>query len=422
MKRPSFDGWAKTLYSATDVAGISRWTYSLVAVLLVLCLLWLATAPLASAVIISGSVKVYKNRLMLQHPEGGRIEAVHVQEGDAVREGDVLLSLANPQLVSVVRGLERQVFSESLRAQRLQAEMAYPNGRFDLGRVPQDSEYEIIATTEFNLFQARLRNLISQEQLLQQQVTFVRDEIDALGRSMTNDKSILQQTLRLEQQGFVSPVNVLNAEQTVNQRDAELARAKQRVAELEQRLPMLLDDYRNNAAMEYRLASERLLDAEEKLRPSKDALSNLLVRAPTEGTVVNLTRLGVGAVLGAKETVAELVPAERGLILEGSLATEQVAFLQAGMPARVRIPQLAKIGHDELQGSLATISADSVSQGMLGTAAYMVQVDLGKLPPEVEALLRPGMPAEIFIQTGTRTPLQYLSEPVTSFLGRAARE
>jgi len=37
-------------------------------------------------------------------------------------------------------------------------------------------------------------------------------------------------------------------------------------------------------------------------------------------------------------------------------------------------------------------------------------------------LLRPGMPAEIFIQTGTRTPLQYLSEPVTSFLGRAARE
>jgi hypothetical protein len=67
-------------------------------------------------------------------------------------------------------------------------------------------------------------------------------------------------------------------------------------------------------------------------------------------------------------------------------------------------------------------SADSVSQGMCDTAAYMVLVGLGKLPPEVEALLRPGMPAEIFIQTGTRTPLQYLSEPVTSFLGRAARE
>lgn len=422
MRRLAPGRWMQALFAATDVAGISRWTYSLLGVLLVLSMLWLVTAPLASAVIISGSVKVYKNRLMLQHPEGGRIEAVHVQEGEEVREGAVLLSLTNPQLVSVVRGLERQVFSESLRAQRLQAEMTYPSGRFDLNRLPQDSEYQSIANTELSLFQARLRNLISQEQLLQQQVGYVRDEIDALGRSMNNDRSILEQTISLEQQGFVSPVNVLNAEQSVNQRDAELARAKQRVAELEQRLPMLLDDYRNNAALEYRLASERLLDAEEKLRPSQEALGNLLVRAPTEGTVVNLTRLGVGAVLGAKETVAELVPAERGLILEGSLATEQVAFLQAGMPARVRIPQLAKIGHDELQGTLTTISADSVSQGMLGTAAYMVQVDLGKLPSEVEALLRPGMPAEIFIQTGTRTPLQYLSEPVTSFMGRAARE
>jgi multidrug efflux pump subunit AcrA (membrane-fusion protein) len=158
------------------------------------------------------------------------------------------------------------------------------------------------------------------------------------------------------------------------------------------------------------------------MRPSIEALQNLVVRAPTKGTVVNLTRLGVGAVLGAKETVAELVPAERGLILEGSLPTEQVAFLSAGMQARVRIHQLSKIGYDELLGNIETISADTISQGMLGTATYIVQVNLGQLPPDIEAVLRPVMPVEIYIQTGTRTPFQYITEPLTSFLNRAARE
>jgi HlyD family type I secretion membrane fusion protein len=221
---------------------------------------------------------------------------------------------------------------------------------------------------------------------------------------------------------IVSPVNVINAEQSINQRHAELARAQQRVAELEQRLPVLMEDFRNNAALEYRQARERLLDAEERLRPAVEALNNLMVRSPTGGTVVNLTRLGIGAVLGAKETVAELVPLERGLILEGSLPTEQVAFLSPGMPARVRIQQLSKIGYDELMGVIETISADTISQGMLGTAVYIVQVDLGQLPPDIEAVMRPGMPVEIYIQTGTRTPFQYLSEPITSFLNRAARE
>lgn len=412
----------QSLFAPTDVAGISRVTYSLIAVLLCAGLLWIFIAPLASAVIIPGSVKVFKNRLILQHTEGGRIEAVQVKEGDVVQEGDVLLSLTNPQLASVVRGLERQIYSETLRAMRLQAEMAYPNGLFGLEALPDDIEDRSIAQTELNLFQARARNVASQELLFRQQVSHVLAEIAALRRSMANDQLILKRTRNLEAQGFVSPVNVINAEQSINQRQAELARAQQRAAELEQRLPVLVEDFRNNAALEYRQARERLLDAEEKLRPSQEALNNLMVRAPTSGIVVNLTRLGVGGVLGAKETVAELVPADRGLILEGSLPTEQVAFLTAGMPARVRIHQLSKIGYEELMGVIDTISADTISQGMLGTAAYIVQVDLGPLPPDIETVLRPGMPVEIYIQTGTRTPFQYITEPITSFLNRAARE
>ena len=410
------------LFSATDVAGISRWTYTLLALLLVLGTIWVMTAQLSSAVIINGSVKVYKNKLTLQHPEGGKIETVHVQEGTKVHEGQALLTLSNPQLASMVRGLERQIFSEKVRAARLQAEMSYPNGSFTPDKSYTDNEQWAIVATEKTLFDARLRNIQSQERSVRQQIAHVQAEISALQRSLQNDNTILERTRDLAQQGFVSSANALTAEQTINQRQVELSRAQQRVAELEQRLPVLVDDFRNNAALELRTANERILDAVEKVRPSKEALSNLDVKAPTEGTVVNLTRLGPGAVLGAKEIIAELVPSNRGLILEGSLPTEQVAFIRPGMPARVRISQLSKMGFDDFEGTLSTISADSVTQGMLGTSAYMVQVDMGQLSPEVEKRVRPGMPVEIYIQTGSRTPFEYLSQPITDFINKAARE
>jgi multidrug resistance efflux pump len=185
---------------------------------------------------------------------------------------------------------------------------------------------------------------------------------------------------------------------------------------------VLQDDFRNASAAEYRTVSERLLEVQERLRPAQLAQENLQVKASTDGTIVNLTRLGAGSVLGAKETIAELVPTERGLILEGSLSPDQVAFITPGMKARVRISQLTKFGIDDFYGEVKTLSADSVTQGMMGTAAYLVQVDIGDLPQTTMSKLKPGMPVEIYVQTGTRTAFQYMSQPISNFLNRAAKE
>ena len=417
--------WQKiqALYAPTDVAGISRTTYTLAVLLLLIGFVWMLTAPLASAVIISGTVKVFKNRVVLQHPEGGVIESLSVQEGDRVTEGQILMTLTNPQLLSTNRSLERQSFSEQIRAQRLQAEMAYPKSQWVLEQQPSwDAEQQAIVQTELNLFEARIRNLQTQEQSIKQQIAHVQSEMSALKRSLANDREILERTQDLAKQGFVSSMNALTAEQAIHQRQADLARAQQRVAELQQRLPVLQEDFRNASAAEYRTVSERVLDLQERLRPALQAQQNLQIKATTEGTIVNLTRLGPGSVLGAKETIAELVPTDRGLILEGSLSPEQVAFIEPGMRARVRINQLVKLGIDEFEGEVKTLSADSVSQGMLNTAAYLVQVDIGELSPATMNLLKPGMPVEIFVQTGTRTAFQYLTQPITDFLNRAARQ
>jgi len=411
------------LYAPTDVAGISRTTYTLAILLLLIVIIWMLTAPLASAVVISGTVKVFKNRVVLQHPDGGMIESLSVQDGDRVNEGQVLLTLTNPQLISTNRSLERQLFSELYRLQRLHAEIAYPKTHLMISLEPNwDAEQKAIAQTEMSLFEVRIRNLQTQEQSIKRQIAHVQSEMDALRRGLANERQILERTQDLARQGFVSSMNTLTAEQAIHQREADLARAQQRVAELEQRLPVLQEDFRNASASEYRTVSERVLDLQERLRPALQAQQSLQIKAITSGTIVNLTRLGPGSVLGAKEIIAELVPTDRGLILEGSLSPEQVTFIKPNMRARIRINQLLKLGVDEFEGEVKTVSADIVSQGMLSTAVYVVRVDIGEVSTSTMDQLRPGMPVEIFIQTGTRTLFQYLTQPITDFLKRAIRE
>jgi HlyD family secretion protein len=94
----------------------------------------------------------------------------------------------------------------------------------------------------------------------------------------------------------------------------------------------------------------------------------------------------------------------------------------------VRIPSNNQRTLPELNGILIHVSADLTrdqpSVAGPGQAYYLVRVSLAKA--EVERLdefrLLPGMPAEIFIQTLTRTPLQYLLKPLHEQIARTFRE
>jgi HlyD family type I secretion membrane fusion protein len=406
---------------SSHLADINKLTYATLVLAVSVGLFWLFTAEISSAVIINGSIKVYKNRVVLQHPEGGKIAHVYVTEGQEVKEGQLILDLDNAQIESNLRNLQRQSFSEQVRADRLKAEINYPE-TYQPRQKPEDQEQAEIIRTERNLYESRKRNLNSQVSALNEQIAFIKDEISALNKTVANDETISQKNQDLATKGFVSAVGVMNTDQALNQHRADLARAKQRIAEMQQKIPVIINDFKNNAATEYRSVNERLLDIGEKQRPTDQTVKNLRVVSNANGRIVNLTKLGQGSVLGAKETIAEIVPGNRTLILEGILPTEQVAFVKEGMPTRVTISQLKQLGEKDLTGRVKTISADSVSQGAMGTLAYVVQVEITDIKARNESLLRPGMPAEIFIQTGTRSPFEYLTHPISAYMNRAGKE
>src|SRR5262249_53169351 len=138
----------------------------------------------------------------------------------------------------------------------------------------------------------------------------------------------------------------------------------------------------------------------------------------------------VGGVIANGETIMSIVPRGDDLVVEAKVAPSQVDQIAPGAPTAVRISAGNQRTMPELDGVLTHVSADLTrEQAGPGASApaqsyYLVRVSLPQaaLDRLGEFRLLPGMPAEIFIRTSARTPLQYLLKPLREQIARTFRE
>jgi len=123
-----------------------------------------------------------------------------------------------------------------------------------------------------------------------------------------------------------------------------------------------------------------------------------------------------------------IVPVADALVIEGKVSPQDVDQIHVGSPATVRIMAGNQRTMPDLKAQLSHVSADLTreqgSASQPGPSYYSIRLSL--LPDEAARLgslrLVPGMPAETFIQTGNRTPLEYLLKPLKEQIAHALRE
>jgi HlyD family type I secretion membrane fusion protein len=205
---------------------------------------------------------------------------------------------------------------------------------------------------------------------------------------------------------------------------AELAQTRQRVTELLLRASSLTSNFRQQAADELKDTTARLFDLEERLRPSEDAARRQVIAAPAEGEVVNLKVFSAGSVVGPREVLAEIVPADQRLIIEAQIRPEDINYVRAGVAADVRLTAYKQRTTPLVEGAVSYVSADRMVEPRSGLGYYVAHIEVkpDRLATDGVNKLRAGMPAEVYIRTDRRTALDYLLAPVTDYLRRAARE
>jgi HlyD family type I secretion membrane fusion protein len=400
---------------------------------------WSAAAPLAGAVVAPAQLKVELNRKTVQHQEGGIVRRILVRDGQAVHAGEALIVIGDVRHEADLSLQEDQSLAARVRAARAEAESRMA-ARFEL---PDGLRDAAAAAThiarERVLFNAHRQSLDEQTTLLQRQVqqaqmqaAALESQIEATGRSSQLSDEELAINEGLASQGFVNRTRVIGLQRVsadyksrIGEQRGDLAAARQRIAELQARIAQLRLAHQARAMDELNDASTRVRELEEKLRPSKDQVERQIVRAPVDGDVMSLRIASVGAVVGPRDALLDVVPRHEKLVVDARIAPQDIDHVRVGGAAQVRLLSADARVVPLLPAKVVFVSADRLNQPESGKSWFdaTVEVDAASLKQQQPALrLQAGMPAEVYVTTGERTLFEYLMKPLHLFSQRALRE
>ncbi|WP_296548952.1 HlyD family type I secretion periplasmic adaptor subunit [Phenylobacterium sp.] len=414
----------------------------LIGVFVVGLLGWAIVAPLDSAVIAPGVVRVEENRKIIRHREGGIVRAILVREGQKVKKDQVLLTMDDVQPRAAADVMQNQVDTYAAQVARFEAEasgarrIAFPAEL--TARISDPRVGAMIRDQEF-LFASRLQFFDSQAEVLRQrtqqidsQMAGVRAQIVALDENVALTKQELDGYQTLYAQGYAPRTLILRYQRALSDLagrrgalTAEQQRLAQQKGEAQVQLAALSDQRISQSAEGLRQMQAALADARPKLASALQTLAGATVRAPVDGYVLNLTQSTVGGVVGQGELLMAVVPSDAPLAVTARIKPDEIEGISAGMKARVTITAFSTRRVSPFDAVVTNVSADELTDEKSGQSYY--RADLKIDPRELTKLPRgetvtPGMPAQVMITTGRRTVMGYIIGPLTDTVNASMRD
>jgi len=408
---------------------------------------WAGFIPLDAAATAEGVVAVSGNRQAVQHRDGGIVTALSVQEGQLVQEGDLLLQISASELVAQERGLAGEVITLLAQRARLLAERAGANSisvPVEFATFPAEDAplAEDAMRSQQMMFDARRNSRGTERQVLEQRIRQYDEQIAGIAHQQYSNelqKQLMNEELdglkKLLPSGFVAGNRVRAMEREVanlDGRDGSLRSDAARLTEAigETRLEIIGLERRKmeEVASELRDVQVRLDELLPKLNATRQQITRATVRAPATGRVVGLKVFTLGGVVLAGDTLMEIVPTDRMLVIEAKAAATDADDLNVGMLTQIRFPALQEKDLPIIDGEISKVSADSFEDERTGAHYFEIEVlvpeaSLAKLKEfRADGGIRAGLPAQVVVPLRKRTALGYLLEPLSSTFWKVGRE
>jgi HlyD family secretion protein len=211
---------------------------------------------------------------------------------------------------------------------------------------------------------------------------------------------------------------------------ADIARSRGKIAETELQTLQLDQDFRTDVLKDLRETQAKIAELDERRNAAADDLKRTDIRAPQAGIVYQLQVHTIGGVVGKGETVMQITPRADALVIEAKVAPQDIDQVVVGASVRVRIGAGNRRTTPDFAGIVTVVSPDLTREpaanpvGAQAQQYYMARVDLSDadINSMRDLQLVPGMPAEIYIRTEDRTPLDYLLKPLREQIARTFRE
>jgi hemolysin D len=408
----------------------------------------IAVAP--GKIVPTGRTKV------VQPFETGVVRAIHVQDGQTVSAGEVLIELDPTINAAEHDRLAKELLAAQLDAARLRAALSdfdNPLSALTLPTGVSQDQVDLVrqlVTNQVAEYRAKLAAL--ERERAQHEAN--RAAVAATAQKVTVAIPLLRQRAEarkyLADEGLGSKLTYLEVAQDLAEHEQELIVQRNRMVEAESAIARTLEQRRQTEAEYRRAVLTDLTQADQKARSLSEDLIKVgehqrlqTLTAPVAGTVQQLAVHTVGGVVTPAQPLLVIVPAESHLEIEAMVSNRDIGFVHAGQQAEIGTFNFTKYGL--LHGKVLSISQDAIardrapdrssdktanggteggeSQGQELTYAARISLDGTRMQVEDKVVdLSPGMAVTVEIKTGSRRVIEYLISPLLRYRNEAMRE
>lgn len=410
-----------------DARGIIRFGLITAAFFFGLLILFSTVAPISGAAVAAGEVTTSGSRIVIQPLAGGLVGDILVREGQAVRAGQSLVRMNGVR--SAAAAQQAQARRDGLRAleARLIAErdglyaIAFPD---DLTRRAGDPVIASALASQSAIFARHQEVLAAERQMAETDRATAAAQREGASKQLALIRDELSGIRKLYAKGYARVTQVRALERAAADLEAQTRTGSAAVARSDLSAARVDDSQVLSTVAELEQVQRQLAQVDPALRVTRFDEARDTLRAPVDGHVAGVAKIGPGTVLGAGQTVMEVVPHGRALVVEATIRPEDIDDVRVGSPATLRFTSVNPRGQSSFEARVVALSPTRIAgqDGTAGGFRAQILVDNPEQLARNNVRLQPGIPVTVHVKTRSRTLFNYLFAPIEDAMSGAFRE
>jgi hemolysin D len=395
---------------------------------------WASLSRIDIVAVAPGKIIPNGHTKTVQPLEAGVITAIHVQDGQVVEQGEILIELDPTQNRADRDRVANEYRAAIIEAARLRAVIS---GQATFS-VPPDADPEFVGLQQQLLrdqlaeFSARVdaaRLLIDQRGAA---VDATRENIRRLEATVPMEAERATAYKKLLAQQFVSKMDFLQFEQQRIDKAQELAGQRKKLrqdqaawAEAEKSYRALIAEFQQNKQAELANMETKAVSLSQEVRKEGQKTELRKLVAPIHGIVQQLAVHTVSGVVTPAQPLMTIVPLDHPVEVEARVENKDIGFVKEGQSAEIKVEAFPFTLYGTIPGNVFSISDDAVPLDKEGELVYISRVSLERSTIQIEdkaIQLSPGMAVTVEIKTGRRRVIEYLLSPLLKSLQESLRE
>ena len=395
-----------------------RYTVYAFGFLILFLIIWGTISEVDTSVTASGKITTIVPNVEVQSNYKSVVKEILVKKGQGVDEGDPLVVFDATLQRADKRKLNYQLSVVDAKIDRLKKQALLRSGN-EVDN-PSDERQNVIFKDKKEQYLAKSASLNKQITSTQDDLSFIKEQLDIQKKLENSKKSLFDLDLVAEAQVLAERNKRLSLEK-------EFTKTSNKLSELKSNREEYNSQWFGGINDELVTLEDQKMSLLEDLKKLERQQTDVTVRAPQSGMILNLHSLYPGAVISPGKSVVTLVPTGVELLTVFDVDPSDISKLIPDTSVKIQLSALPAQKHGELKGKISYISADTVDKDVDGkpgnfyrARATITDNSLKDTPPGFN--LMPGMKVSGKIRVGKRRLITYFIYPLIRTLGNSFAE